>query len=224
MNTVLRPVGPQPSRVYWVRRLVVVGVLVAVAVLVVSVLSSLRGRDAPATAAGEDTAAVAGAGDEGEAADGAQGGAAEDAATEDAGDADGADKGGAPDACAVEALTTTLVSDAATYPAGSTPTFTVTLTNSSDKACTVDAGTANQSLVVTSGADRIWSSADCATTDGERMLLMAPGAQEVVQLAWPRVRSDEACTADLPEPRAGTYTALAVVAGAQSGQIVFDLG
>ncbi|KGM10207.1 hypothetical protein N868_16260 [Cellulomonas carbonis T26] len=217
--------GPQPSRVYWVRRLVVVGVLVAVVVLVVSLLSSLRGGDAPATAAGEDTAAVTGASDDdAAAADGEEGAGAEDAATDD-GTADDGSEGGAPDACAVEALTTTLVSDAATYPAGSTPTFTVTLTNSSDKACTVDAGTANQSLVVTSGADRIWSSADCATTaDGERMLLMAPGAQEVVQLAWPRVRSDEACTADLPEPRAGTYTALAVVAGAQSGQIVFDLG
>jgi hypothetical protein len=89
----------------------------------------------------------------------------------------------------------------------------------------VDAGLANQALVITSGADRIWSSADCPSeASGERLLLMAPGAAEAMPVAWPRVRSAEGCAGDLPEPRPGTYTAVAVVAGVQSGQVVFELG
>lgn len=216
MNTVLRPVGPQPARVYWVRRLVVVGVALLVVVVVV-LLSSLGRGDAPVAAAGDEQ--VSSGEDEGAPTED------DDAATgADGAGADEGDAGGQPDVCQPAGLTTTLVADAATYPAGSTPTFTMTLTNSSDAACTVDAGGSSQSLVITSGADRIWSSADCPADSGERMLLMAPGAQEVVQVAWPRVRSDEQCSTELPEPRAGTYTALAVVAGAQSAPVVFDLG
>lgn len=211
MNTVLRPVGPQPARVYWVRRLLllllVVGLVTAAAVAT------------GATGDGDGTAAV----DDGEAgaastpdAPAAEGAAADAPAAEEPGDAAAA--------CPPERLAATLVADAASYPAGATPTFTVTLTNAGDAACTVDAGLANQTVVVTSGADRIWSSADCpADVSGERLLLMAPGAAEAMPLAWPRVRSDEMCSADLPEPRPGTYTAVAVVAGVQSAPVVFAL-
>lgn len=211
MNTVLNPVGPQPARVYWVRRAVLLVLVAAVVVAVALAVGAARGGDGGAT----DPAAAAA-----EAATGEAEAPAEEEAEEEADDG-----GGAAAACAPEQLTTTLAVDAATYPAGATPTFTVTLTNSGDSACTVDAGLANQSLVVTSGADRIWSSADCpAEAAGERLLLMAPGAAEAMPVAWPRVRSDEACTAGLPEPRPGTYTAVAVVAGAQSGPVVLELG
>jgi hypothetical protein len=81
-------------------------------------------------------------------------------------------------------------------------------------------------VLVTSGSDRIWSSLDCAVegADGsERMLLLAQGAQEAAGVPWARVRSDETCTAGLPEPRAGTYHAIATLVGAQSADLVFTL-
>lgn len=228
MNTVLHPVGPQPTRVYWVRRLVLL-VLVAVLVTVLAfALGAARGDATDGTgaaASGTDGAGEAGgapvadAGADG-AEDGTEGATGDEA--EDAADDDGT---GAAAACAPQALTTTLAADAASYAPGATPTFTVTLTNTGDSACTVDAGLANQALVITSGADRVWSSADCPSeASGERLLLMAPGAAEAMPVAWPRVRSAEGCPGDLPQPRPGTYTAVAVVAGVQSGQVVFELG
>jgi hypothetical protein len=222
MNTVLSPVGPQPARVYWVRRLVVLVLVAAVITAVAMALGAARGGAAEGTTDGttppvDEAAAVVG--------DGAGEAATEQAVSEEPAPQEAEEPGDAGGACTPEGLTATLVADAVSYPAGATPTFTVTLTNSGSAACTVDAGLANQSLVVTSGADRIWSSADCsAEADGERLLLLAPAAAEAMPVAWPRVRSDEACTADLPEPRPGTYTAVAVVAGVQSGPVVFELG
>lgn len=227
MNTVLNPVGPQPARVYWVRRLVVLVLVAAVVTAVVMALGAARGGAADgATPADEAAAAV----DDGAAeATGEQAAAEQTSVEQTVGeetapqDAEEPSDPGA--ACTPEGLTATLVADATSYPAGTTPTFTVTLTNSGRSACTVDAGPANQALVVTSGADRIWSSADCpADAGGERLLLLAPAAAEAMPVAWTRVRSDEACSTDLPEPRPGTYTAVAVVAGVQSGPVVFELG
>lgn len=224
MNTVLHPVGPRPARVYWVRRLVLLALAAALVTVLAVAVGAARGGAADGAT---PVAGAAAGGDEGAAPSGgasaADTSAGEEEAAEDGPAEAGADNPGA--ACSPTGLTTTLTADATSYAAGVTPTFTVTLTNSGDAACTVDAGLANQSLVVTSGADRIWSSADCpADTPGERLLLMAPGAAETMPVAWPRVRSDEECSADLPEPRPGTYTAVAVVAGVQSGPVVFELG
>ncbi|WP_225752892.1 hypothetical protein [Actinotalea sp. Marseille-Q4924] len=213
MNTVLHPVGPQPARVYWVRRLILLALVVGIVAALAVAAGASRGGAVTGPPPGDAAAQAA-----------ADVVADEDGTAEDEPATEPEPEPDAAAACSPESLTTTLVADAATYPAGATPTFTVTLTNVSDSACTVDAGAANQSLVITSGPDRIWSSTDCPEAEGERLLLMAPAAAEAMPVAWPRVRSDEACTGGLPEPRAGTYTAVAVVAGVQSAPIVFDLG
>lgn len=217
MNTVLRPVGPQPARIYWVRRLVLLAAFVAAVVLVVA----LAGRGGAADADG-DSGAVSASGSEDDGSEGS--GDAGDETDGADGDADGAAADGAPAACAPQSLTVTLTADATSYAADATPTFTVSFTNTSSESCVIDAGAANQALVVTSGSDRIWSSADCPAEGGTRTLLLAPGAQDQDAIAWPRVRSDETCSTDLPAPRSGTYSAVAVLGGAQSGSVVFDLG
>src|SRR5690606_25108904 len=72
MSTVFRPVGPQPARVYWVRRLVVAIVVAALVVVVWSVLRPGGADDADA--AGQDAGQQAGgdsdAGTDAQAADG----------------------------------------------------------------------------------------------------------------------------------------------------------
>jgi hypothetical protein len=129
--------------------------------------------------------------------------------------------------CEAGDLQLALTSDATGYAAGATPSFTVTITNAADSSCTVDVGTASLEVLVTSGSDRIWSSLDCAVegADGaERVLLLAAGAQETAAVPWARVRSDATCSAGLPEPRPGTYHAVATLVGAQSADLVFTLG
>ncbi|WP_024286829.1 hypothetical protein [Cellulomonas sp. KRMCY2] len=205
MSTVLHPVGPQPERVYWIRRLVIV--LVAVVVVLV-VFALLRGgadpdADAPADPAGSADPA-----------------AADGAVTDDAAATDP----GGPAACTAAELALTLTTDATTYAAGVLPIFTVAVTNTGTVSCTVDAGDPGREILITSGADRIWSSLDCPAEGGERMLLLEPGARDAVDVGWSRIRSAEGCATGLPEPRPGTYNAVTKLLGAESAPVVFDLG
>ncbi|MBX9244582.1 hypothetical protein ICW40_07140 [Actinotalea ferrariae] len=225
MSTMLHPVGPRPPQVYWVRRLVVLAVLVGV----VAVLWAVLGRGAaPADgASGADTDADAsqdaGAGDGDEATTGASDDAADatDAAV-DAPQEQAADQG--PVVCAPADLTLALTTDARAYAAGVQPTFTVALTNAGGAACTVDADAAQREILITSGSDRIWSSLDCPPTAAPNLLLLEPGARTDAPVVWDRTRSAVGCTGGLPEPRPGTYSAVVTMLGATSAPVVFELG
>lgn len=118
--------------------------------------------------------------------------------------------------------------------------FTVTLTSTATRGCValpvVD-------LVITSGHDRIWTSADCpvaavggpgvtaapALTGTARALLvpggalLEPGASVSLGLVWPGVRSAGSCTAVPAQLVAGTYVAAVEVPGAGSTDEVFTL-
>ena len=206
MSDVLRSLEPQPRWVYWLRRGIVGG-----AVVMALVLAFLVAR------------AVGAGGDEPAGGDG--GGAVSE--TPAAEDTEPTEPPPVTQPCEAADLQLALTSDATTYAAGATPTFTVAITNVSGSSCTVDAGTAVLEVLVTSGSDRIWSSLDCAvqgSEGAERMLLLSDGAQEAAAVPWSRSRSNATCDAGLPEPRTGTYHAMAKLAGAQSGDLVFTLG
>ncbi len=198
MSTILRPVGPQPARVYWIRRALVVGAAVAVIVFVSTLLGGGSGG----------------------------GGAAADAKPT-AGATAPAQTGSDPSrTCAATDLTLVVTADAASYAAGVNPTFAVTITNTGTSPCTVDAGDAAREVLVTSGEDRIWSSLDCTPADAPtRVLLLPPGSSDgPTPVAWSRVRSDGQCTADLSAPRPGTYHVVAKLVGAESQPATFTLG
>lgn len=210
MSTVLRPVGPRPPRVYWVRRLVVLGGFVLVLVGVWALVGALRpdarepGAAASQESAAEQTGEQAAAGGDG----------AEPAV------ADGADALGA---CDPAGLTVTLATPVRAYADDQEPSFTVAVTNGG-VACTLDVGSGALVVTVTSGSDRIWSSADCAPDEEpEKMLLLDAGAQHQETVAWDRTRSDTSCTPDLPAPRPGTYQAVATFHGAATEPAVFEL-
>lgn len=194
---VLRPAGHLPARVYWVRRLVVVLVAVAVVVLAVVGVKALTSDD---TAAGSDPGATAG-------------GTTDETTT-------GTDEG--PVACDPATLGVTLAADATTYAAGALPTFTITLVNNGAVACLIDAGDTQREILITSGSDRIWSSKDCAT--GEALsLLIGAGQSDVRTVQWDRLRSAEACAGDRAATKSGTYQAVLTLAGITTDPVVFGL-
>lgn len=185
---VLRPAGPLPARVYWFRRLVVVGIPLLLVVLVVWLLAG-RG--------GADPAAQDDAGQQ------QQDGAPATDTTEPAEEETARTK-----ACPPEALGLTLAADGASYASGALPTLTVTLTNTGTVDCLVDAGEAQREIVIMSGEDRIWSSRDCAGADVQsRELLLSPGTPDVSSVQWQRVRSAVGCPGDQPAAQPGTYSA-----------------
>lgn len=117
----------------------------------------------------------------------------------------------------------TLTADAARYAPGSSAAFQVSIVHTGENPCTIDAGLVSRELLITSGSDRIWSSADCDTA-GSRMLLLAPGNQDVETVAWTTQRSAPGCPADLPAPGAGTYQAVVNAPGLTSTPVVFSVG
>ncbi len=199
---VLRPAGHLPARVYWVRRLVVVLLAVAVVVLAVIGVKALTGSD---PASGAD--ATAGSADEqpGETTD------EQPADTEEG-----------PVACDPATLGVALAADATTYAAGALPTFTITLVNNGSDACLIDAGDTQREILITSGSDRIWSSKDCAT--GEALsLLVGAGQSDVRTVQWDRLRSAEGCAGERAAARSGTYQAVLTLAGIATEPVVFGL-
>ncbi|WP_407341251.1 hypothetical protein [Pengzhenrongella phosphoraccumulans] len=202
MNTVLHPVGPNPPRVYWVRRLVVVIALVVVLGGVTAAVWAVafRGSGAAADVGGGAPAASGGS---------------DPAAKDDAAN---------PAECAPADLTLTLTADAAQYPEGTDPVLQGSVTNTGTVPCIVDAGDAAREVVISSGSDRIWSTKDCASADtASRQLLLAAGARDAFEIPWGRVRSAEGCPLDLPAPRAGTYQAVATLLGTSAAPVAFVL-
>jgi hypothetical protein len=215
---VVRPSGSLPSSVYWRRRFVVLGIPLLVVVLIVW-LASGRGSGASA-ATGSSTSPSASHGATASATAGASPTPAPTPSPSPSSSV--ASNGGVPD-CAPADLTLTIAGSAPTFAGGATPTFTVTIVNSGPKPCLVDAGAAHEEIVVTSGADRVWSSADCAQSDASRVLLLARGGKDSQDVAWNLERSAPGCPAGQPAPKAGTYTASFAVGGAQAAPATFVL-
>ena len=123
-----------------------------------------------------------------------------------------------PAAVKVEAAT-----DAAAYPAGANPLLTLSVTNTGTEPCKINVGTTQMEFVVTSGSDRIFSSADCQ--DGAEDLLkeFEPGATEKANFTWERLRSAPGCAAVASNPNPGWYVFTARLGETTSEKAVFQL-
>lgn len=189
-----------PARVYWVRRFVVLGIPLIVIAVVVWLFVG-RGSDEDPTGQASTTTEV------------------EPEPSQTSTDTDGVTD------CAPAVLALAMTADAASFPPGVGATFTVTITNTGEEPCLVDAGEAQREIVITSGSDRVWSNRDCIAPGTEnRTLLLAGGQTDATPFAWNRIRSAEGCPADLPVPGAGTYSAQLNLAGVSAPASVFGLG
>jgi len=198
MSSVVHPVGDKPPRVYWTRRILVL-LLAGAAVVALGFVVMLVVRYVGGLGGDSPTAA----------------GSPSPSVTSTA---DG------PTACGPADLQVVLVADAAGYPAGANPSLTLTVVNSGSRSCTFDSSAANREIVITSGADRIWSSKDCQAETPEDLLLLGAGAGSPATVSWDRSRSAAGCPAGLAAPRPGTYKATATVAGITVPSVVFTLG
>jgi hypothetical protein len=189
MSTFKNPVGPQPSKVYWRRRLIVG--LALLAVIVVVVLLFVRpGADqtSPDTAGDTSDTTATAAPDSSAEPDPAA------STTPDTGaEGDAADGTCDPADVAVEAKT-----DAATYAAGVNPMLSLSVTNTGTEACVMNVGTDVQEYRITSGEELIWSSKDCQEAPVALQQELAPGVPvDSTPFGWDRTRSDAAaCDAE----------------------------
>jgi hypothetical protein len=128
------------------------------------------------------------------------------------------DPNAAASPCAPEDLDLTLAADRVSVTPGVPVGFTVSLRNEGDVQCLVDAPrsalavTVYEGEVGEQGAERAWSSADCADKDEERLLLLGSGDVDTTEVTWSDARSVPGCTPGQPRLAAGEYTAQATLA------------
>lgn len=210
MSTFKNPVGPQPSSVYWRRRLIVLLGVVAVVVVIVLIVvrpGASNGEPAPRHAAGTTKTPAP---------------VATSIPTKSASAA------GQP--CKSADVKVEAVTDKDIYAAGELPQLSVALTNTGSAACTIDAGTAQQVFTITSGSEVYWKSTDCQTDKVDAEVLLQPGKTISSQapITWDRTRSDPStCQANRTQVPAGSasyhlQTSVSGITSAQTKQIILQ--
>lgn len=123
--------------------------------------------------------------------------------------------------CTAEDLDVGLAADRLAVTRGVPVKFTISLRNEAEVQCLVDgprhslAVTVYQGEVGESTAERVWSSADCADADEERLLLLGPDDVDTTSVSWSDSRSVPGCEPGQPKLGAGEYTAQVTLAGVE---------
>jgi hypothetical protein len=172
MSTIRTPVGPQPPKTYWRRRLLVLlGVLVVILIIILLIVrpgGSPKAVPSNTPKPGHTTSSTA----------------------------------APTTACKPAALDVEAVTDAVTYAAGVEPKLSLTITNNGAAACTFKVGTDVQSYTITSGTEKIWSSKDCQTNPVADTVTLQPGTPVAsTPFAWDRTRSDPATCKSTTRPK-----------------------
>lgn len=191
MSTFRNPVGPQSSRVYWRRRLVLLLGLLAVIVIVVLIIvkPGSGSTGSPTPKPGQTTSSTPSAG------------------STNPSDAVACD----PTKVTVEGGT-----DATSYDAGVNPALTFTLKSLMTVPCTLAVGSDSQEFKVTSGDELIWSSKDCQTDAVAATTVLMPGVPKAgPSVTWDRTRSstDTCDSAREPVIAGGASYHLTVIVG-----------
>lgn len=127
--------------------------------------------------------------------------------------------------CNQNLVTVSASTDKAAYGPGENPMLTLKVTNGGTMPCEVNIGTSQMEFLVTSGADRIFSSRDCQAKSEDLVKVIAPGASETANFPWPRNRSVEGCQPVEAKPGAGGayYIFTARLGSKASPKAVFQL-
>jgi hypothetical protein len=165
MSTIKHPVGPQSPEVYRRRRLwVLLGAAAVIVIIILIITGVARGN-----AKGSSTAKPA-------------------LSTSATPKASAAALAGA--ACIPSRLKLEAVTDKATYATGVQPSISMKLTNIGTTDCTVNFGSTQQELIVTSGSEKIWDSKDCQTAPVDAPTVLKPNvAVATPGIPWDRTRS-----------------------------------
>lgn len=191
MGSLLHPVGRESARVYWIRRSLVLGVVVVVVAIVAWMLWP---KPAPVTAV--PAAAVT-----------PTTSATPDAATVGQTQTPSASPTPTGPVACDPGFTRLNVAGFKQVKSGAKQVFTVSAVNGGTQACILAIKPATFELAVSSGDDRIWSTADCKDWLPAKTLTLKPQAAHEFSVTWPLVRSSAGCKTSKDAVRPGTYVA-----------------
>lgn len=200
VSHLISPVGPEPRAVYWIRRAAILVIVITLVFGAWWLVSSLRGGGSADPAPGASASQSEGTDeitDEGQ---------AEASEGTDAAASPDASPAAATTECLDSAIKVVATTDASTYPVGSTPKLTLTITNIGDVACKRDVGPKANELEITSGGYHVWSSDDCNASGKSKVMTLKPDETVASSITWDGRLSAKGC----PDPegdqaKAGRY-------------------
>jgi hypothetical protein len=127
--------------------------------------------------------------------------------------------------CDQKLVTVKATTNKTSYAADEKPVLSLTVTNGGKLPCKVNIGTSQMDFLVTSGSDRVFSSADCQAASTDLVKTIAPGKSETANFPWPRNRSVQGCEAvpDGAVAGGGYYVFIAKLGAKVSPPTVFQL-
>lgn len=135
--------------------------------------------------------------------------------------ADGA-SGPAARACG-DALRITGSTDEPTYGEDADPLLIMTLENTGEDSCMVNAGTARMDYRVSSGSETIFDSEHCQIEGQDRPIELEPGQTESARMEWNRQRSAPGCAEGLEAAGPGGYELEVSLGEASADPVEFTL-
>ncbi len=208
MSSLLHPTGSEPPQVYWRRRLVVVVIFAAV---LAAVIWLVWPKETP-LAQPQSTALTASAPTSAAVPPPAPSSAKPSAPATPTG----------PQACDPANLRVGLAGFQK-LKSGAAQPFKVSITNNSSLGCVLSVSASTFSVVVTSGKDRIWTTADCAAWVPAKRLTLTPNQAYVFDINWPGKRSKASCKTTKDAVAAGTYVGTATFTGAAPVRFVMTI-
>ena len=127
--------------------------------------------------------------------------------------------------CDQKLVTVKATTNKTSYAADEKPVLSLTVTNGGKLPCKVNIGTSQMDFLVTSGSDRVFSSADCQAASTDLVKTIAPGKSETANFPWPRNRSVQGCE-NVPDGAVaggGYYVFIAKLGAKVSPPTVFQL-
>lgn len=217
------------AAMYWRRRLVALTVGLAVlAVIAWAFNGAIGGVATPAgSTAGVGAGSGSGSGGSGSGGSGSGAGASQQ---QDLGGGSGttpsasASPQATPSACPHGDVVLSLINAQPTYGRGQLPQFTVDVVATGSPTCTFNVGASHIALVVRSGAERVWSSADCVQGAGDLVTDLQRGVPTVLPISWNRQPSAPGCRAQSGSVPDGIYTATAADGWLRSNTVTFRIG
>lgn len=194
MGSLLHPVGPEEPRVYWVRRslvaVVVLALVVGVAWLVwprESVISAVPPPTSPSVTPSVSTTSTP--------------------------SPSPSPTPTGPVACDPTLMKLGVAGFQKVKVGAKNTAFTLTVTNNTKVACVLTISPKTYKLTVTSGKDRIWSTADCEKWLPAKETVVEAGVSHEFSVTWTLRRSSEGCKLAKDKLKPGTYVATASLDG-----------
>ncbi|MCW5951517.1 MAG: hypothetical protein KIT69_04610 [Propionibacteriaceae bacterium] len=197
MGSLLHPVGPEEPRVYWVRRSLVVVVAVA---LVVALAWLVWPKEPTVSAVPPPTSPTS----------------TPSVTTTPSTPAPSSSPSPTPTgpvACDPTLMKLGVAGFQKVKVGAKDTAFTLTVTNNTKVACILTISPKTYKLTVTSGKDRIWSTADCEKWLPAKEMTLDAGATHEFGVKWTLRRSSEGCKLAKDKLKPGTYVATGTLDG-----------